>query len=158
MVDPIVIGVIGLIALIVLVALGTHIAFAMFIISFFGIFVASGPKAALGTFAWAPFSVVSSWTFAAIPLFIIMGELASSAGFTKDVFRTAKNWLGNFPGGLAMASTLGCAIFSAASGSALACAAVMGRVVVPELRKCNYDPGLAAGSVADCLSRTPSLS
>lgn len=155
MLDPITIGAIGLIALIVLVALGVHIAFAMFIISFSGILLVSGPKAALGTLSWAPYSVVSSWTFAAIPLFIIMGEFASSAGFTKDVFRTAKNWLGNFPGGLAMASTVGCAIFSAASGSALACAAVMGRVIVPELIKCNYDPGLATGSVAASATLDP---
>lgn len=154
-VDPITIGILGMIALIVLILLGVHIAFAMFSISFLGIFLVSGLKAALGTFAWAPYSIVSSWTLAAIPLFIIMGELAAGAGFTKDVFRTAKNWLGSFPGGLAMASTLGCAIFSAASGSALACASVMGRVIVPELIECNYDRGLATGSVAASATLDP---
>jgi C4-dicarboxylate transporter DctM subunit len=153
--DPMMIGTIGLVALTVLVALGVHIAFAMFAISFLGILFVSGPTAALGILAWTPFSVVSSWTFAAIPLFIIMGELSGSAGFTGDVFRTAKNWVGSFPGGLAMAGTVGCAIFSAASGSALACTAVMGRIIVPELRKSGYDPGLAAGSVAAAATLDP---
>src|SRR5690606_13029989 len=52
------------------------------------------------------------------------------------------------PGGLAVASTMACAGFSAASGSSIATAAAMGRIAIPEMLKYRYDPGLATGSVA----------
>jgi tripartite ATP-independent transporter DctM subunit len=83
-----------------------------------------------------------------IPFFIMMGSFAASAGITTDLYRMAKAWLGHLPGGLAIATTWGTALWSAISGSSTATAAVMGRMAVPEMIAHGYDRKLAAGSVA----------
>jgi tripartite ATP-independent transporter DctM subunit len=83
-----------------------------------------------------------------IPLFIIMGYFAYYAGLTRDVFFTARQWFGHLTGGLAIATTYGCAGFAACTGSSPATAAVMGKMAIPEMIKYGYHPRLAAGAVA----------
>jgi len=66
----------------------------------------------------------------------------------KDSYRAANSWLGGLPGGLAMASIVGAALFSAVSGSSMACAAIMARISLPALLdEYKYDPGLATGAL-----------
>jgi tripartite ATP-independent transporter DctM subunit len=77
-----------------------------------------------------------------------MGAFAFSAGLSKDLYEAAYKWLGNLRGGLAMATVGACACFAAISGSSMATAATMGTVSLPEMKKYNYDPALATGSVA----------
>jgi tripartite ATP-independent transporter DctM subunit len=67
---------------------------------------------------------------------------------TRDVFQTARQWFGHFPGGLAIATTYGCAGFAACTGSSVASAAIMGKMAIPEMRKYGYQARLAAGAVA----------
>jgi tripartite ATP-independent transporter DctM subunit len=81
-------------------------------------------------------------------MFIIMGYFAFFAGVTRDIFNTARHWVGHLPGGLAIATTFGCAGFAACSGSTIASAAVMGRITIPEMMKSGYDRKVAAGVVA----------
>jgi tripartite ATP-independent transporter DctM subunit len=81
-------------------------------------------------------------------MFIIMGYFALYAGLTKGMFHAARQWVGHLPGGLAIATVLGCTGFAAASGSSTATAAVMGRVAIPEMKAYGYHPRLAAGVVA----------
>eukprot|EP00163_Fabomonas_tropica_P023186 TRINITY_DN40491_c0_g1_i1.p1 TRINITY_DN40491_c0_g1~~TRINITY_DN40491_c0_g1_i1.p1 ORF type:complete len:423 (-),score=41.59 TRINITY_DN40491_c0_g1_i1:34-1251(-) len=95
-----------------------------------------------------PYSSTAEYTFVTIPMFLLMGYIATEAGFTKDLYYTARVWLGRVPGGLAVASSVGCALFAAISGSSLATAAAMGRMAVPEMLARGYDKGLATGVVA----------
>lgn len=95
-----------------------------------------------------PYSSTAEYTFVTIPMFLLMGYIATEAGFTKDLYHTARMWLGRVPGGLAVASSVGCALFAAISGSSLATAAAMGRMAVPEMLARGYDKGLATGVVA----------
>ncbi|RBW51237.1 TRAP transporter large permease [Marinobacter sp. F3R11] len=95
-----------------------------------------------------PYSSTAEYTFTTIPMFLLMGYIATEAGFTKDIYHTARMWLGRMPGGLAVASSVGCALFAAISGSSLATAAAMGRMAVPEMLARGYDKGLATGVVA----------
>ncbi len=83
-----------------------------------------------------------------IPLFIGLGFVAASAGITSDLYYALRVWLARVPGGLAMASVLGCGGFSAISGSSVACASAMGRIALPEMLKYGYDQRLATGSLA----------
>ena len=78
--------------------------------------------------ATIPFSTTNSFTLAVIPLFILMGSLATQAGLTRDLYKAAYNWLGRLPGGLAMATTLASAAFGAASGSTVVNAAVFTKI------------------------------
>lgn len=98
--------------------------------------------------ATAPYDFLASYTLAALPLFILLGHLAHRAGFTGDVYKAMRLVAGRVPGGLAVATVLGCGGFSAVSGSSVACAGTMARVGIPAMRAAGYAPALAAGSVA----------
>lgn len=146
--DPLLLAWIGMAAVIVLVAIGMPIAFVTATVGLAGLSVLRGfgPAAALaGT---VPHSEVSNYTLVVVPFFIMMGSFAGAAGITTDLYRMAKAWFGHLPGGLAIATTWGTALWSAISGSSTATAAVMGRMAVPEMIAYGYDRKLAAGSVA----------
>ena len=132
----------------ILVALGTWIGFAAAIVGLIGITLIKGWTATGGVAGFLPYSVSASFALSVIPLFILMGYFAFYAGLTRDLFSTARAWVGHFPGGLAIATAFGSAGFGACSGSSTAAAAVMGRVSIPEMKKYNYDLSLAAGAVA----------
>lgn len=85
---------------------------------------------------------------ALIPLFLIMGALASVAGLSSDIYRLAQAALGARRGGLAMATVGACAGFGALTGSSVATAATIGSVALPQMRERGYAPSLALGCVA----------
>lgn len=84
----------------------------------------------------------------ALPLVVILGNLAFYGGIATRIYDAAALWLRGVPGGLAMAAILGCGGFAAMTGSSVACASTMGRICVPEMLKRGYDPRLATASVA----------
>lgn len=146
--DPLIVGVIGLIVFIVLTIMGMWIAFSAVLVGLAGIWVLQGWDAMTGISGFLPYSVTASFELSVIPMFIIMGYFAFHGGITGDIFNTTRHWFGHLPGGLAIATTFGCAIFGAISGSSTAAAAIMGKVTIPEMRKHNYDIKLASGTVA----------
>jgi tripartite ATP-independent transporter DctM subunit len=146
--DPFTIGVFGMVAVLVLVVLGMPIAFVMAAVGMGGLIWLRGFGPAAVLAGGVPHSEVSSYTLVVIPFFIMMGAFASAAGITTDLYKMAKSWVGHLPGGLAIATTWGTALWSAISGSSTATAAVMGRMAVPEMLSHGYDRKLAAGSVA----------
>jgi tripartite ATP-independent transporter DctM subunit len=81
-------------------------------------------------------------------MFILLGNISSAAGFSRGLYDAANAWVGRMPGGLASASVLGCAAFSAVSGSSVATAVTIGKVAMPEMKRLGYSDGLSAGSVA----------
>ncbi len=85
---------------------------------------------------------------AVLPLFLMMGVLASAAGLSEDIYRLAQALLGHFRGGLALATIGGCAGFGAVTGSSVATAATIGRVALPEMNQRGYAAGFSAGCVA----------
>ena len=142
------IGILGIAVLLVLMGLGMHIGFAMFAVGTGGMFMLISSKAVLATVATQPYGSLENYTLSTIPMFALMGYFAFAAGMTGDLFMAARKWTGRLPGGLALASVVGCAAFAFCSGSSLASAAVMGKVVVPEMLQRGYDKRLAAGTVA----------
>jgi tripartite ATP-independent transporter DctM subunit len=146
--DPLVAGYIGLAIMSLLIILGMRIAFATALVGIFGIAFLKGWGTAFSIAGYLPHGIVAHYSLSVIPLFIIMGYFAYFAGLTSDVFQTARNWFGHFPGGLAIATTYGCAGFAACTGSSVASAAVMGKMAIPEMMKYGYKPRLATGAVA----------
>ena len=146
--DPLIVGVIGFATFIILVLLGMRIAFAAALIAFVGLVVIKGWGTAGDTVGFLAYSIPANFVLTIIPLFIIMGHFALFAGFTHDIFTVGRQWVGHLPGGLAMASVLGCAGFAACSGASTAAAAVMGKAAIPEMRRYGYDRKLAAGVIA----------
>ena len=143
-----VVGLIGICCLLGLIALRVHVAFALTIVGIAGYYWLMGWRATAGLLGLVPFSFIASFILTTIPLFLLMGYLAHHAGLTSDIYRTARYWPSKVPGGLAIASVAGCAVFAAASGSSLATAAMMGKVAIPEMMENDYDEGLASGCVA----------
>jgi tripartite ATP-independent transporter DctM subunit len=83
-----------------------------------------------------------------VPLFLLMGHLATQAGINSAMFRAANAWFGHLRGGLAIATIGGCAMFGAICGSSLATAATMSQVAMPEMRKYRYSNALTTGTLA----------
>jgi tripartite ATP-independent transporter DctM subunit len=148
MLDPVTTGVIVAALLFCMLAAGVHIGVSLGLGGVIGIYLAIGPQAAWAQLATIPFSTTNNFDLAIIPLFILMGSLATQAGLTTELYRAAHAWLGRLPGGLAMATTMASAAFGAASGSTLVNAAVFTKMAMPEMTAFGYDKRLSAGSIA----------
>jgi C4-dicarboxylate transporter DctM subunit len=146
--SPGTIGVIGLIVLIALLFARMWIGFAMALVGFLGFAYISGLTPALMVLATVPYRVIADYNMSVLPLFILMAAIVSNTGVSEELFRTAYAWVGQFRGGLAMATSVACAAFAAICGSSSAGTITMGKVAVPEMRKYKYDESLATGVVA----------
>ncbi|MGD9862974.1 MAG: TRAP transporter large permease [Pseudodonghicola sp.] len=142
------IGVLGVFVMVVLMFLRVPVAFALLLVGWGGLVVLRSIGAADAVLAADTFGSVLSFDLTTIPAFMLMGYVTYVAGFTREIYNAARLWFGRMPGGLAAASTMGCAAFAAVSGSSLATAAAMGKIAVPEMLRRGYDKGLAAGVVA----------
>jgi tripartite ATP-independent transporter DctM subunit len=141
-------GLIGLFALVALIAIRVPIAHAMILVGAVGIAVLSGPAILLSQLKTLPYSQFSVYDLSVLPMFVLMGNIASRAGLSRDLFRAANAWLGWMSGGVAMSAVAACAGFGAVCGSSLATASTMGQVALPELRRYRYSPELATGTLA----------
>ena len=134
--------------LLFLILIGVHIALSFFIAGFIGFGLVINFPVALQAFGGAPYAQLANYAIICIPLFLIMSEFASGGAIGSDVYTTGANWLSWLPGGLAIASVGGCAMFAAASGSSAATCAAIGKLAIPEMRSRGYSYNLAVGSVA----------
>jgi C4-dicarboxylate transporter DctM subunit len=142
------IGAIGFLALILLIALRVHIGFSMALTGFIGFVYLTSFKAGFSMLALATHKTGASYALTVIPLFVLMGQLASQSRLGVDFYQAVYRWVGSLPGGLCMATICACAGFAAISGSSLATAATMGLVALPEMRRYRYDDALATGCIA----------
>jgi tripartite ATP-independent transporter DctM subunit len=146
--DPVTVGILGSGLLFLLLIIGMPIAFALMFVGFVGISYLASVGAALPLIARSVYESSSHYPYTVIPLFIVMGGYAGISGMSRDLYNTFDKWLRKLPGGLGMATIAACAGFAAISGSSVAAAATMGTVAYPEMRRFNYSPRLASGTVA----------
>ncbi|MFX1552971.1 MAG: TRAP transporter large permease [Promethearchaeota archaeon] len=146
--DQVTVGIIGLIVFFALLIFGLPIGLGMALVGFVGLWYFAGEPAAMIKMALTPFSYASMAELSVLPLFLLMANVLATSGITRDLYNLAAKWLGRLPGGLAMGTIAGCAVFAGASASSIATAATMGAVAVPEMKRYNYDPGLATGCIA----------
>ena len=146
--DPLVIGSAGIGALFLLLLIGMPIGYTLAFVGFAGISLITDPVVALPTLVKSFYSTFTQYSFTVIPLFIIMGELATICGLSQGIFEVADKWLRRLPGGLAIATIGACSGFAAICGSSVATAATLGRVALPEMKRYGYNQHLATGSVA----------
>jgi C4-dicarboxylate transporter DctM subunit len=146
--SPVTIGLIGIGCMFLMMALRVPIAFSMASVGFVGFIYLSSMKSALSIMAIEPFSTSASYALSTLPMFVLMGQVAFHAGISERLYDTAYKWLGNLPGGLAMATVGACAGFAAICGSTLATAATMGTVALPEMKRHKYASSLSTGCIA----------
>jgi tripartite ATP-independent transporter DctM subunit len=147
----------GLLLLAVLfgfLGLGVWIGFALMLTGFFGIVVLPmlfpafnefPVEKVLGTAVW---QAMASWTLAALPLFIWMGEILFRTKLSEDMFRGLAPWVQRLPGRLMHVNVIGCGIFAAVSGSSAATCATIGKMSLPALLARGYHKPMAIGSLA----------
>jgi C4-dicarboxylate transporter DctM subunit len=94
------------------------------------------------------YRALSSYSLAAIPLFILGALLISTMGLAEDLSNLCSKYLTFLPGGLGVATIMSCAIFAAITGSSSACAAAIGLVMVPPMVARGYGREFSSGIVA----------
>ncbi len=146
--DPSVVAIAGFVALFALMLLRMPIGFAMAAVGICGFGYISGFGPALNLLAQSPIRTATDANFAVIPMFLLMGTIASASGMSGELFHAANTFLGHRKGGLGMATIAACAGFAAISGSSVATAATFSAVAYPEMRKFGYPQSFATGVVA----------
>src|SRR5512134_780607 len=90
------------------------------------------------------FSAINKFPLAAIPFFILAGNLMESGGISARLVEFAKSIVGGVQGGLAATCVLTCMIFAAVSGSSVATTFAIGAILIPALIKHGYPTNYAA--------------
>src|SRR6201985_1120013 len=146
--DLIEIALLLLVILTVLLAGGVWIAIGLMACGYAGMLFVGGnvpPGTLLATTIWGN---SASWTLAALPLFIWMGEILFRTKLSEEMFRGLAPWLNRIPGRLMHVNVLACGIFGSVSGSSAATCASVAQIALPERKKRGYDEVVSLGSLA----------
>ena len=136
-------------ALLGLVLFGVHVAVALGVTSAVGIFLVTGRlRIVEATVASTAAEALRDFTFAVIPLFMLMGEFIGRSGAITDIYIAINRGLRRVPARLGIATVLGNTVFSFVTGVSIASAAAFSRIAYPEMRAFNYDRGFALGAIA----------
>ena len=146
--SPLMIGLCAFVALIILMLLRCPIAVSMFIVGAGGLLITKGSHLAFYALSTTPYNAIFSFSLVAIPMFILLGNLANEAGVTDELFSIGNKVLGRCPGGLGMATVFTCAGFAATTGSSVGMVAAMTRIALPQMDRYGYDRKLSLGTIA----------
>src|SRR2546425_1903890 len=144
---PLALGLILFSLLLILLIGGVWIAISLAALAWFGLqcFTSTPPDVNLFQSFWGS---SASWTLAALPMFVWMGEILYRTRLSDEMFEGLSPWLGWLPGRLMHVNILGCAIFGTVSGSSAATCATIAKVALPELKRRGYDEKTCLGSLA----------
>jgi tripartite ATP-independent transporter DctM subunit len=142
------IGILGIVLLLAVILARMPIGLALATVGFLGYAAADSWSNALTMVGNVPFDLARAYSLSVVPLFILMGAVASRAAMSRELFDAANAIFSGFRGALANATIGACAAFGAICGSSIATAATFSRVSIPEMRRYGYDAGFAGGAVA----------
>ncbi|WP_355662443.1 TRAP transporter large permease [Halomonas salifodinae] len=138
---------IGFLLMLGLMAIGIHVAVAIFGVAALGTLMFLGTPV-LFSFGDKLWSTLNSFLLTAIPLFILLGELLLRSGVTERMYSALSVWLNRLPGSLLHTNIGASTVFAAMSGSSVATAATVGTVALPALNERGYSERLALGTLA----------
>jgi tripartite ATP-independent transporter DctM subunit len=142
------VGLYSLLAVLILAFMRVPLGFALMSVSIAGITFLNGWDVARIMIPMTFSDAVFSYELAVVPLFILMGNVLTRTGISNDLFRAANAFLAPVRGGLALATIVTCAGFSAVCGSSFATAATMAKVAYPSMKKYGYSQSLASATIA----------
>jgi tripartite ATP-independent transporter DctM subunit len=96
----------------------------------------------------ALYSSIDNFVLLSVPLFLLMSNVLLKGGVGRDLFNAVQTWVGHWPGGLAIATVISCALFSAIAGSSVATAATIATVAIPEMIGRGYNRPFVLGLLA----------
>ncbi|MBB4104477.1 TRAP transporter large permease [Allorhizobium borbori] len=141
-------GGVGFLLTIALIFLEVPVAVAMGLVALAGCWAVLGVDGTISIGATTTWDSLTNYTMSVLPLFVLMGNLASHSGLSSRLYGAMRTMLGHRKGGLALATIGASAGFGMISGSSLATTATMGRIALPEMENAGYSRSLAAGTVA----------
>jgi C4-dicarboxylate transporter DctM subunit len=136
-------GTIAIILVFFLLASGVHVGIALITSGFIGTMLISGFIPAIKMVSSAMYFKISSPVLISLPLFILMGYLASAGGVSQNIYNSLNMWLGRFKSGMGISTVVACAIFGTVCGSTLVTTAVFSKISAPEMRRHGYEKELA---------------
>ena len=141
-------GITALFLLLLFFLTGIELAFAMAVMGFLGFAYLVNFSAASNLLVKDFFDTFTSYGFTVIPLFVLMGQVASNSDVAKRIYLASHKFVGHIPGGLAMTTVVGATLFKAMCGSSLATTATFAGIAIPEMDRYKYDQRLSSGVVA----------
>lgn len=134
-----------LLALLAILLIGVPVAFAL---GGLGLILMWMGNLAPVLVAQALYSSIDNFVLLAVPLFLLMSNVLLKGGVGRDLFNAVQSWVGHWPGGLAIATIISCALFSAIAGSSVATAATIATVAIPEMIGRGYHRPFVLGLLA----------
>ena len=134
--------------MLIFIVIGVPVALAIFSVTIVGMYFSVGPAFLLSTTKTLVYAASSTYSFAVIPMFILMGEIAGGSRIISDLYSACYRWISNLRGGVYNATVLASAGFAAISGSTVVNAAVFTRVALPEIERLGYHRGFGVGCIA----------
>ena len=133
-------------SMLLLLASGLPVAFVLggLAVVFTGVFW--GPESLFIILA-RTFSMMSTTTLVAAPLFVLMAVVLERSGVAEDLYEMMYRWSGGIKGGLAVGTVLACTLIAAMSGIASTGVVMMGVMALPEMLKRGYDKRIATGCI-----------
>jgi tripartite ATP-independent transporter DctM subunit len=134
-------------ALVILFILGVPVAFAFLFVNVIAVYAFWGGGAGLSQMILSIYESVTIFALLPVPLFVLMGEVMFRSGIAPRMMDVLDKWLGRLPGRLSLLAVGGGTLFAALSGSAMAGAAMLGSVLVPEMEKRGYKKPMSLGPI-----------
>jgi len=132
--------------LIFLLLLGFPVAFSFFLMDLLGIIMFMGLPG-LKNVTLNIFTSLSTFGLAPVPMFILMGELMFQSKLAYNTIDILDQWLGRLPGRLSLLAATSGTIFAATSGSTMANTAMLGSILLPEMKKRGYSTSMSVGPI-----------
>jgi tripartite ATP-independent transporter DctM subunit len=134
-------------ALLALMAIGVPIAFAFLAVNVVGAYFFWNGAAGLGQLVLSVYDSVTTFALLPVPLFVLMGELMFRSGIAGRLMDVLDSWIGRLPGRLSVMAVAGGTLFATLTGSAMAGAAMLASLLVPEMEKRGYHRSMTLGPI-----------
>lgn len=142
------IGVLSIVLFFALALIGVKICYSMLASGIFGLLLISGFKGTASVVSTALFSMVSSYDYCVLPMFIIMATIITETGMGTSLYTSCRTWLGHMRGGLCITTIIACAIFAAVTAFPWASIMAVGAIALPEMARYHYDKKMSLGAIA----------
>jgi len=136
-----------IVGILVFFASGIPVAFSFGLLNIIGLYFFCGGLPALSIVGFSAVSGIANFVLVAIPMFVLMGDAITFSGMANRAFNVIDKLLGRMPARIAVLTVLNAMLFGAVSGSSMACTAVIGKTMIPEMLKRGYNKILATGAV-----------
>lgn len=142
------IGVFAIVLFFILSLMGVRICYSMLISGIVGAWLINGSAGAIAITQSALYTLVSSYDYAVLPMFIFMATVITETGMGTELYSSCRTWLGHMRGGLCISTIIACAVFAAVTAFPWASIMAVGAIALPEMARYKYDKKMSLGSIA----------